>query len=199
MIVGIVEESVTGVHRLYQLSKAQKLTVPAMNVNDSVTKTKFDNLYSCRESIIDRSVIVIFLVILSRYRVHRWEQYNLLTLSYSKYDNNEPAVVFITLIKLCHFSKRDGLKCWTSCCYCCYSVFFCPDYFGKTQILFQSLYVGRHGNVPSCKTFANWVSVLRKTAKTQNILTWRKHRNKVYTRKYWYGSRSSYLKSKKDC
>ncbi|XP_065066684.1 S-adenosylhomocysteine hydrolase-like protein 1 isoform X2 [Rhopilema esculentum] len=50
---GIVEESVTGVHRLYQLSKAGKLTVPAMNVNDSVTKTKFDNLYCCRESILD--------------------------------------------------------------------------------------------------------------------------------------------------
>jgi len=50
---GIVEESVTGVHRLYQLSKAGKLTVPAMNVNDSVTKTKFDNLYSCRESVLD--------------------------------------------------------------------------------------------------------------------------------------------------
>lgn len=53
MIKGIVEESVTGVHRLYQLTKAGKLTVPAMNVNDCVTKTKFDNLYSCRESILD--------------------------------------------------------------------------------------------------------------------------------------------------
>ena len=53
-MTGVVEESVTGVHRLYQLSKQQKLTVPAMNVNDSVTKTKYDNLYSCRESIIDR-------------------------------------------------------------------------------------------------------------------------------------------------
>lgn len=63
MVLGIVEESVTGVHRLYQLSKAQKLTVPAMNVNDSVTKTKFDNLYSCRESIIDRSVIVMVLIL----------------------------------------------------------------------------------------------------------------------------------------
>ncbi|XP_023239421.1 putative adenosylhomocysteinase 3 [Centruroides sculpturatus] len=52
-IKGIVEESVTGVHRLYQLSKANKLTVPAMNVNDSVTKTKFDNLYCCRESVLD--------------------------------------------------------------------------------------------------------------------------------------------------
>ena len=51
---GVCEESVTGVHRLYQLSKASKLTVPAMNVNDAVTKTMFDNLYSCRESIIDR-------------------------------------------------------------------------------------------------------------------------------------------------
>ncbi|XP_041350196.1 S-adenosylhomocysteine hydrolase-like protein 1 isoform X1 [Gigantopelta aegis] len=53
MVKGIVEESVTGVHRLYQLSKSGKLSVPAMNVNDSVTKTKFDNLYSCRESILD--------------------------------------------------------------------------------------------------------------------------------------------------
>ena len=52
--LGIVEESVTGVHRLYQLSKSGKLNVPAMNVNDSVTKMKFDNLYSCRESILDR-------------------------------------------------------------------------------------------------------------------------------------------------
>ncbi len=52
-IKGIVEESVTGVHRLYQLSKNGKLVVPAMNVNDSVTKTKFDNIYSCRESVID--------------------------------------------------------------------------------------------------------------------------------------------------
>ncbi|CAF4648087.1 unnamed protein product [Rotaria sp. Silwood1] len=52
-IKGIVEESVTGVHRLYQMCRTQALTVPAMNVNDSVTKTKFDNLYLCRESIID--------------------------------------------------------------------------------------------------------------------------------------------------
>jgi len=53
MLKGIVEESVTGVHRLYQLSQSNKLSVPAMNVNDSVIKTKYDNLYSCRESIID--------------------------------------------------------------------------------------------------------------------------------------------------
>lgn len=52
-VKGIVEESVTGVHRLYQMCKTGKLTVPAMNINDSVTKTKFDNIYSCRESIID--------------------------------------------------------------------------------------------------------------------------------------------------
>jgi len=50
---GIVEESITGVHRLYQMSQAGKLCAPAMNVNDSVIKTKYDNLYSCRESIID--------------------------------------------------------------------------------------------------------------------------------------------------
>lgn len=53
LLKGIVEESVTGVHRLYQLSQSNKLSVPAMNVNDSVIKTKYDNLYSCRESIID--------------------------------------------------------------------------------------------------------------------------------------------------
>lgn len=53
LLKGIVEESVTGVHRLYQLSQSSKLSVPAMNVNDSVVKTKYDNLYSCRESIID--------------------------------------------------------------------------------------------------------------------------------------------------
>ncbi|XP_047453202.1 S-adenosylhomocysteine hydrolase-like protein 1 isoform X3 [Mugil cephalus] len=52
-IKGIVEESVTGIYRLYQLSKAGKLCVPAMNVNDSVTKQKFDNLYCCKESILD--------------------------------------------------------------------------------------------------------------------------------------------------
>ncbi|CAF1400964.1 unnamed protein product [Didymodactylos carnosus] len=52
-IKGIVEESVTGVHRLYQMCRTHTLAVPAMNVNDSVTKTKFDNLYLCRESIID--------------------------------------------------------------------------------------------------------------------------------------------------
>lgn len=72
---GVVEESVTGIHRLYQLSKDDRLPMPAINVHDSVVKvnvwthlycmsvvlvnvvlssqTKFDNLYSCRESIID--------------------------------------------------------------------------------------------------------------------------------------------------
>ncbi|XP_030588427.1 S-adenosylhomocysteine hydrolase-like protein 1 isoform X1 [Archocentrus centrarchus] len=50
---GVVEESVTGVYRLYQLSKAGRLSVPAMNVNDSVTKQKFDNLYFCKESILE--------------------------------------------------------------------------------------------------------------------------------------------------
>nr|XP_020469343.1 adenosylhomocysteinase 2-like [Monopterus albus] len=52
-VKGIVEESVTGVYRLYQLSKAGSLCVPVMNVNDSVTKQKFDNLYCCKESILD--------------------------------------------------------------------------------------------------------------------------------------------------
>ena len=50
---GVVEESITGVHRLYQLSKEDKLPMSAINIHDSVVKTKFDNLYSCRESVID--------------------------------------------------------------------------------------------------------------------------------------------------
>ena len=50
---GISEETTTGVHRLYQMAKEGKLLGPAINVNDSVTKSKFDNLYGCRESLID--------------------------------------------------------------------------------------------------------------------------------------------------
>jgi adenosylhomocysteinase len=52
-IRGISEETTTGVHRLYEMSKAGTLKVPAINVNDSVTKSKFDNLYGCRESLVD--------------------------------------------------------------------------------------------------------------------------------------------------
>tara|TARA_R110002020_G_scaffold27170_4_gene87469 strand:- start:9798 stop:11234 length:1437 start_codon:yes stop_codon:yes gene_type:complete len=50
---GVSEETTTGVHRLYQLAEQDKLLVPAINVNDSVTKSKFDNLYGCRESLAD--------------------------------------------------------------------------------------------------------------------------------------------------
>ena len=50
---GISEETTTGVHRLYQMMEAGELLVPAINVNDSVTKSKFDNLYGCRESLAD--------------------------------------------------------------------------------------------------------------------------------------------------
>jgi adenosylhomocysteinase len=50
---GVSEETTTGVHRLYQLAQQGKLLVPAINVNDSVTKSKFDNLYGCRESLAD--------------------------------------------------------------------------------------------------------------------------------------------------
>ena len=50
---GVSEETTTGVHRLYQMLEAKKLLVPAINVNDSVTKSKFDNLYGCRESLAD--------------------------------------------------------------------------------------------------------------------------------------------------
>ena len=50
---GLTEETTTGVNRLYQMERAGKLMAPAMNVNDSVTKSKFDNLYGCRESLID--------------------------------------------------------------------------------------------------------------------------------------------------
>ncbi len=50
---GISEETTTGVHRLYQMMERGELLVPAINVNDSVTKSKFDNLYGCRESLAD--------------------------------------------------------------------------------------------------------------------------------------------------
>ena len=52
-IKGVSEETTTGVHRLYLMEKAGKLLFPAINVNDSVTKSKFDNLYGCRESLVD--------------------------------------------------------------------------------------------------------------------------------------------------
>jgi adenosylhomocysteinase len=52
-IKGVSEETTTGVHRLYELAKADRLPFPAINVNDSVTKSKFDNLYGCRESLVD--------------------------------------------------------------------------------------------------------------------------------------------------
>src|SRR3954447_24424018 len=52
-IKGVSEETITGVHRLYELAKTGKLPFPAINVNDSVTKSKFDNLYGCRESLVD--------------------------------------------------------------------------------------------------------------------------------------------------
>ena len=52
-IKGVSEETTTGVHRLYEMQKKGKLLFPAINVNDSVTKSKFDNLYGCRESLVD--------------------------------------------------------------------------------------------------------------------------------------------------
>jgi len=52
-IKGVSEETTTGVHRLYELAKIGKLPFPAINVNDSVTKSKFDNLYGCKESLVD--------------------------------------------------------------------------------------------------------------------------------------------------
>jgi adenosylhomocysteinase len=50
---GVSEETTTGVHRLYKMMETGTLLVPAVNVNDSVTKSKFDNLYGCRESLAD--------------------------------------------------------------------------------------------------------------------------------------------------
>jgi adenosylhomocysteinase len=50
---GVTEETTTGVHRLYEMERAGKLLFPAINVNDSVTKSKFDNLYGCRHSLVD--------------------------------------------------------------------------------------------------------------------------------------------------
>lgn len=62
-IRGVSEETTTGVHRLYQMAEAETLKIPAINVNDSVTKSKFDNLYGCRESLgdaIKRATDVMF-------------------------------------------------------------------------------------------------------------------------------------------
>ena len=53
MIKGVSEETTTGVHRLYELVKQDQLPFPAINVNDSVTKSKFDNKYGCKESLVD--------------------------------------------------------------------------------------------------------------------------------------------------
>merc|ERR1712025_783222 len=50
---GVSEETTTGVHNLYKMAKSGALKIPAINVNDSVTKSKFDNLYGCRESLVD--------------------------------------------------------------------------------------------------------------------------------------------------
>jgi adenosylhomocysteinase len=52
-IKGVSEETTTGVHNLYKMLEKGELKIPAINVNDSVTKSKFDNLYGCRESLID--------------------------------------------------------------------------------------------------------------------------------------------------
>ena len=52
-VLGLSEETTTGVHRLYEMAQNETLRVPAINVNDSVTKSKFDNLYGCRESLVD--------------------------------------------------------------------------------------------------------------------------------------------------
>ena len=52
-VKGVTEETTTGVHRLYQMAKEKRLLFPAINVNDSVTKSKFDNIYGCRESLVD--------------------------------------------------------------------------------------------------------------------------------------------------
>nr|WP_197720816.1 adenosylhomocysteinase [Candidatus Rickettsiella viridis] len=52
-VKGVSEETTTGVHRLYQMQEKKSLLIPAININDSVTKSKFDNLYGCRESLID--------------------------------------------------------------------------------------------------------------------------------------------------
>ena len=52
-VIGVSEETTTGVHRLYRMAEAGTLAFPAINVNDSVTKSKFDNLYGCRESLVD--------------------------------------------------------------------------------------------------------------------------------------------------
>ena len=69
-IKGVSEETTTGVHRLYEMAKNNQLLIPAINVNDSVTKSKFDNLYGCRESHYMTSILatcpVVFASLASR-------------------------------------------------------------------------------------------------------------------------------------
>ena len=59
-IKGVSEETTTGVHHLYQMLQDKTLRIPAINVNDSVTKSKFDNLYGCRESLVDGIIATYF-------------------------------------------------------------------------------------------------------------------------------------------
>ncbi|MBU0580531.1 MAG: adenosylhomocysteinase, partial [Candidatus Margulisbacteria bacterium] len=66
---GVSEETTTGVHRLYQMMEQKKLLVPAINVNDSVTKSKFDNLYGCRESLVDGIKRATDIMIAGKYAV----------------------------------------------------------------------------------------------------------------------------------
>src|SRR5260221_2541800 len=66
---GVSEETTTGVHRLYQMLEASQLLVPAINVNESVTKSKFDNLYGCRESLADGIKRAIDVMVAGKVRV----------------------------------------------------------------------------------------------------------------------------------
>src|SRR3546814_9805117 len=83
---GVSEETTTGVHRLYEMAKKGTLAVPAINVNDSVTKSKFDNLYGCRESLADgirRATDVMFSGKVARSEEHTSELQSLMRISYA--------------------------------------------------------------------------------------------------------------------
>ena len=72
--VGVSEETTTGVLRLYEMAKNGSLKIPAINVNDSVTKSKFDNLYGCRESLVDgvKRATDVMVAVQSRRRLRLW-------------------------------------------------------------------------------------------------------------------------------
>jgi adenosylhomocysteinase len=109
-IKGVTEETTTGVHRLYQMEKEGRLPFPAINVNDSVTKSKFDNLYGCRESLVDgikRGTDVMIAEIDPICALQAaMEGYRVVTMEYAA----DKADIFVTATGNYHVIGHDHLK-----------------------------------------------------------------------------------------